>query len=257
MAGYACVRPQIGVIGMNRHYTKLAKSNIDLALSRSQAAEELKHPGLRGRAREIFVKDLLSPFLNPTLGACTGIIVDSKGNSSRQIDIIVYDTTLIPSMMLTGEEGIVPYESVLATIEVKSKLTMAEFRKAVLNARSIKTLVPQFNEVMCQMPDKNSPLCCVFAYSSTSRTKNEQKRLHGIVDGFNKVEDTPVYVPLSGVCVGNFSFTKCVAINDNKPTFENVTVEPALNFLVYLIDEVTKIAQQRNRMFIKSYFFDT
>ena len=97
---------------MNPHYTKLAESIIQFALSRSKAASELMHSGLRGRAREIFAKDLLTPFLSPNVGACTGIVVDSNGGSSHQIDIIIYDKTLIPSLMFTGEEGIVPIHNV-------------------------------------------------------------------------------------------------------------------------------------------------
>ena len=93
---------------MNLHYSRLAESLIEFALSRSNAATELMHSGLIGRAREIFAKDLLTPFLSPNLGVCTGIVVDSHGGSSRQIDVIIYDKTLIPSLMFTGEDGVVP-----------------------------------------------------------------------------------------------------------------------------------------------------
>src|SRR5579862_202739 len=108
---------------MNPHYPKWAQSRIELALSQSEDASELTHPGLKGRAREVFIKDLLTPFLSPNLGTCTGVVVDSHGGSSEQIDIIIYDKTLIPSLLFTGEDGVVPFESVLATIEVKSELT--------------------------------------------------------------------------------------------------------------------------------------
>jgi hypothetical protein len=121
---------------MNPNYTKHAERIIQSVLSRSEDVSELKHTGLKGRAREIFVNDLLTPFLSPNLGTCTGIIVDSSGGNSFQTDIIIYDKTLIPSLMFTPEEGIVPIESVLATVEVKSSLTREELRK------SIKMLTP-------------------------------------------------------------------------------------------------------------------
>ena len=243
---------------MNPHYTKLAQSAIELALSRSKAAKELKHPGLRGRAREIFVKDILYPFLNTTLGVCTGIVVDSEGNSSRQIDIIIYDKTLIPSLMLTGEEGIVPYESVLATIEVKSKLTKKELEKAVNNARSLKALIPKFTEVMPEVPIKSSPICCIFAYESTCRPEYEKKRLQSVVSEFNNTRRCKIYVPISGMCLGDVSFTKCVNIENSDhpiPTFETYTEDPALNFLVFLIDQVTMCSRQRSKMLVSKYFF--
>ena len=249
------VRQQENINIMNPHYTKLAKSVIELALSRSRAAEELHHPGLRGRAREIFVKDLLFPFLNPTFGVCTGIVVDSEGESSKQIDIIIFDKSLIPSLMLTGEEGIVPYESVLGTIEIKSKLSKPELVKAVDNARSVKNLTGKFQEVMPETPIKSSPICCIFAYSSTCSTASENNRLQEIVTKFNSENERPVYVPISGLCIGNSSFTKCINADQRPPVFETITVESALNFLVFLVDQVTILSRQRSKMVMSEYFF--
>lgn len=182
---------------MNPHYTKLAESIIQFALSRSEAASELMHSGIRGRAREIFSKDLLSPFLSPNIGTCTGIIVDSSGGSSLQIDIIIYDKTLIPSLMFTGEEGIVPIESVLATVEVKSILTSDELKKSIINSHSVKNLNANFAEVMSETPEKSSPLCCVFSFSSDSKPETELGRLEEVVSEVNQETEKKVYVPLS------------------------------------------------------------
>lgn len=182
---------------MNPHYTKLAESIIQFALSRSEAASELMHSGIRGRAREIFSKDLLSPFLSPNIGTCTGIIVDSSGGSSLQIDIIIYDKTLIPSLMFTGEEGIVPIESVLATVEVKSILTSDELKKSIINSHSVKNLNANFAEVMSETPKKSSPVCCVFSFSSDSKPETELGRLEEVVSEVNQETEKKVYVPLS------------------------------------------------------------
>jgi len=242
---------------MNPHYTKLAESIIQFALSRSKAASELMHSGLRGRAREIFAKDLLTPFLSPNIGTCTGIVVDSNCGSSHQIDIIIYDKTLIPSLMFTGEEGIVPYESVLATVEVKSTLTRYELKKSIKNAHSVKNLQPDFAEVMPETLVKSSPLCFVFSFSSDSKPKKELSRLEEVVLEVNQETDKKVYVPLSGICVANTSFTKCFNIKKEKipiPSFETITENAAMEFMVFLIDQVSIIERQRSKMLIRQYF---
>jgi len=242
---------------MNPHYTKLAESIIQFALSRSKAASELMHSGLRGRAREIFAKDLLTPFLSPNVGACTGIVVDSSGGSSHQIDIIIYDKTLIPSLMFTGEEGIVPIESVLATVEVKSTLTRDELKKSIQNAHSVKHLHANFTEVMTETPQKSSPVCCVFSFSSDSKPETELSRLEEVVSAVNQETEKKVYVPLSGVCVADTSFTRCVKIEGEDrpvPSFETITENAAMKFMVFLIDQVSIMERQRSKMLISHYF---
>lgn len=243
---------------MNPHYTKLAASIIQFALDRSNAAPELSHPGLRGRAREIFARDLLTPFLSPNVGTCTGIVVDSESGSSHQVDVIVYDKTLIPSLMFTGEEGIVPIESVLATIEVKSQLTREGLTNAIQNARSVKALVTKFREIMAvSISEKTTPICCVFAFSSDSRPEKELSRLENVVSDVNEGTDRKVYVPLSAICVGNTSFTQCVNIEYDEspvPSFETITEDSAMRFMVFLVDQISIMERQRSKMLISHYF---
>lgn len=215
------------------------------------------HSGLKGRAREIFARDLLTPFLSPNIGACTGIVVDSSGGTSNQIDIIIYDKTLIPSLMFTGEEGIVPIESVLATVEVKSHLTRDELRKSIQNAHSIKYLRPNFAEVMAETPQKSSPVSCVFSFSSDSKPETELSRLEEVISEVNQDTAKKVYVPLSGVCVANISFIQCVKIENGDrpvPTFETITENAAMKFMVFLIDQVSIMERQRSKMLISHYF---
>lgn len=242
---------------MNAHYRKIAKSIIEFALAQSAAATELPHAGFRGRVREIFVRNLLTPFLSPNVGTCTGVVVDSEGGCSRQVDVIVYDRNLIPSLMFTGEEGIVPIESVLATVEVKSRLTKDELVSAIRNAHSVKERRAKYREVMMVTPEKNSPLCCLFAFNSDSTPDKELSRLESAVSQVNNETDHKVYVPLSGVCVGNTSFTCCMKIENDqfpKPTFETLTMDAAIRFVVFLVDQIAILERQRSKMLISHYF---
>ena len=148
---------------MTSLYRGTAIADIRSALARSDAAGLHNNQGLKGRAREVVVSKLLDPYLGPSVETCLGVVVDCYGNSSRQIDIIVYDESVAPA-----REGVVPYESTLATVEVKTELTASELKKSILNARSVKALDPTFLEVQPPREKKKilSPACYVFAFSS-------------------------------------------------------------------------------------------
>lgn len=253
---------------MNPHYRELADSIIRHALERSQSAAWLRHLGLRGRARETFAMSMLTPFLDPSLGICTGVIVDSLGNSSSQIDIIIYDKSLIPSVMLSVSEGIVPVESVLAAVEVKSKLTPGEISGAVRNARSVKALRPDFREVydgsadtpMSPIGGKLSVPCFLYAFSSSvTSSKTEEMRLLKAIEKENRESKQKVFIPLTATCIADSAVYFGCADSTRNPTKSGIQRredQAALRFITYLVDAVTVILAQRRRMSLSHYFID-
>lgn len=242
---------------MNPHYTRLVDSQIRLAMNRAEGACELIHKGLRGRAREIFIRDLLRPFINPNFGVCTGIVVDSEGRQSSQIDIIIYDKSLLPPILLTAEEGIIPCESTLATIEIKSKLTSEELKKSVINARSVKALRPQYHELNPTSEFKSSILCCVFSYQSTRKAEKESEAVQKYAGREN--ENNPsqvVHIPISASCIGDSAFTFCRWHDPDYPSnqkFELVIERPLAAFLSFLSDLTIFLRAQRSPMFSEHY----
>ncbi len=60
------------------------------------ALKQLQHKSTNGELKELFLKDLLCEFLTSQFGVGTGVVIDSQGNTSKQIDIIVYDNRLLP-----------------------------------------------------------------------------------------------------------------------------------------------------------------
>jgi hypothetical protein len=62
----------------------------------------LDHLAIRGRLREVTLKELIEPLLPNGIEAATGIVVDSDGRQSSQIDINIYSTSLLPSFMRVG-----------------------------------------------------------------------------------------------------------------------------------------------------------
>ena len=59
-------------------------------------------PGLKGQAREKAVRAKLESILPGGVGVGTGCVIDSGGNSSGQIDVILYEQQFCPVFQCTG-----------------------------------------------------------------------------------------------------------------------------------------------------------
>lgn len=100
---------------------------------------KLIHPGEFGTYREKIIKEFLQPFLPARLDIGTGFIITSKGNVSTQCDLIIFDKTNTP-LIENGEQRFFPIECVAGVVEVKSKLNITEFKKALIKLSNIKKL---------------------------------------------------------------------------------------------------------------------
>jgi hypothetical protein len=99
----------------------------------------LEHSSTVGQAREFLVTRILQTVLPPSVHIGSGKIIDSDGNYSKQIDIVIYDPRF-PLMKVEGG-GLYFVEGVLATIEVKSTINSSALRTALDNCKSVLQLV--------------------------------------------------------------------------------------------------------------------
>jgi len=104
-------------------------------IEKVKSIDTLNHPLGKGELRELFVTELISNWLTSQYSVTSGFIVDIQGNQSKQTDIIIYDSTLLPPFIKQSNLGVVPIECVLATIEVKSFLDKSELINSEENAK--------------------------------------------------------------------------------------------------------------------------
>lgn len=76
-----------------------------------------------GAERENFVQNFLLEIIPPQIRVGRGVIVDSFGNRSGQLDIILEHPNAMSFPLLGGIERLYPAESVVAIFEVKSNLS--------------------------------------------------------------------------------------------------------------------------------------
>ncbi|MCV3286415.1 hypothetical protein LZT24_20335 [Aeromonas veronii] len=123
---------------------------------------------------------------------------------SNQIDIILYDKSILPPVLFDETTGIFPIEAALYVIEVKSKLTMKDLRVAHDSASFLETFgfLPVFfdqNGQAIQTPAV-SPISVLFGLDSTltgSRI-SEAKRYKGYYGEINRSSIKAIFIAGKG-----------------------------------------------------------
>lgn len=104
-------------------YQALLRSKVAAAIEQARAAASFTHQGVKGSVLEILVSKIFKPLLPGDIGVGTGQVIDAYGTEmSGQIDIVLYDRSILPPILVDEKTGIFPVESVLYAIEVKTTL---------------------------------------------------------------------------------------------------------------------------------------
>lgn len=82
----------------------------------------IEHPVMKGTASECYWINLLREYLPIKFGINSGKVVDSKGNTSKQIDIIIYSRESFPYVFNQNGAVLIPVESVVGVLEVKQDI---------------------------------------------------------------------------------------------------------------------------------------
>src|SRR5882724_8559046 len=107
----------------NTIYRNRIINNIAHAVREASDAAAVEHPGLVGRIREVTIERLLAPMLPAGFQAGTGKVVNNRGDQSNEVDIVIYNGSVLPPVLYSQRDGVFPIESSYYAIEVKSRLT--------------------------------------------------------------------------------------------------------------------------------------
>ncbi len=100
----------------------------------------LGHPGTKGDASESVWLSMLSTYLPKRYQAAKAHVVDSRGNFSDQIDVVIFDRQYSPFIFTFESQSIVPAESVYAVFEAKQSINAAEVSYAQGKVASVRKL---------------------------------------------------------------------------------------------------------------------
>lgn len=116
---------------------------------------QAKHELYQDSAKETFIRVVLEQFLPDNFAVGTGRVTDSEGNKSSEQDIVIYRRDY-PQLNLPGGTNVFLFESVLATIQVKTKLIRKTFFEALNQCASMADLQPVIDRpVLASIAVKN------------------------------------------------------------------------------------------------------
>jgi hypothetical protein len=105
-----------------------------------KARKAVEQPGLKGTSFEETFRSFLREYLPLSLDVSTGVLVDSHGSVSRQLDVIISDSAKTPIFYRSGDIRVIPVECAYAVIEIKAYLDANELDRIFQNMGSVRNL---------------------------------------------------------------------------------------------------------------------
>ncbi|WP_175747696.1 DUF6602 domain-containing protein [Burkholderia ambifaria] len=90
-----------------------------------------RHNPTIGLLTEEILRDFLRTHLPKVVSVEQGFIIRKNGELSRQCDIIIYDCMFYAPFYRINDAIVVPEESVLAIVEVKTSITKKSFHEII------------------------------------------------------------------------------------------------------------------------------
>jgi hypothetical protein len=112
----------------------------ELALKLRRAAQSIEHAGTHGQVNEDHWIDVFRAYLPNRYAVATGFVIDSLGNRSDQIDVVVFDRHFTPTLLDQKNHRYIPVEAVYAVFESKPHLDKSYLEYAGDKAASVRKL---------------------------------------------------------------------------------------------------------------------
>lgn len=107
---------------------------------RSRAISTIKNPTTIGNARESYLTEFLRKLLPHGISATSGVLCDALGNTSRQLDLVLTLDSSLPHIPMRAGIALIPVESAVLSIEIKSILDSQSLQQMDAQNKSITQL---------------------------------------------------------------------------------------------------------------------
>lgn len=118
----------------------LANIHRDVETRLSIVRSAFAHPGTKGDGTENIWLEILETYLPKRYQVSKAHVVDSKGEFSDQIDVVVYDRQYSPFVFVYEKQLFVPAESVYAVFEAKQSVDAGVIKYAQDKIESVRRL---------------------------------------------------------------------------------------------------------------------
>jgi hypothetical protein len=108
----------------------------------SSEAAAFQHTGIRGDERAAALASFLRQHLPSNIGVAKGEAIDFLDRRTGQLDVLIYDADMVAPISSQSENVLIPAESLLAVIEVKTTLTQNDLNGCYTASRKVRRLRP-------------------------------------------------------------------------------------------------------------------
>ncbi|MBN2441126.1 MAG: hypothetical protein JXJ04_07260 [Spirochaetales bacterium] len=235
---------------------KDSSSLVEGMLERINGLSSLNHKLTEGELKELFVSKILRQFLSIQFDTGTGIIVNQRGDQSRQTDIVIYDNRIIPPFIKEQAIGVYPAESVIAVLEVKSRLGKQELLAAETSATELYNSVYDPEGFLPGYSPEYKPLCGIIGFDGNG-CKELSYQEKGTIWLKENIKHLFLICITNKYCWGNvptWSFQQA----------DNETHEETKKFIALLLDNIRtrseemyhKLMDNKHRDFFSIYLRD-
>lgn len=134
-----------------KNFMSSEKNTVDLNLifngiqeqmraSLNMVRSEISHPGAKGSVSEENWRQLLVDYLPTRYNAEKAFVIDSDGNISQEIDLVIFDRQFTPLLFKANGATYIPVESVYMVLEVKQEISKMNIEYAGEKAESVRLL---------------------------------------------------------------------------------------------------------------------
>lgn len=242
----------------NELFQKWVLGEIQTGLRRIHDLDGVDHPGMRGRLREVFINDVLRKVLPESFGIDTGKIIDSTGQVSPQIDVIVHFKEHFPRIELENGVALVPCENVFYAIEVKSTLTAEETRSTMELFRKTRELCALLGENQVPARENLRIRFALVAVKSDLTDKTDFERLKELDNNYRSAPAIPILVTPSGY--HDFGFSNQLKRNgwftQPRPLLLDGNLVAFIGHLVNTVLKERRVRETIGSFSFAGYFFD-
>lgn len=236
---------------MNEKILKNIFDNLELSL-KNEMRIRIQHNLEDGKYREYLVKKILSKIVPSKYEITNGFVIDSQNNKSDEMDIIIYDKSYVPPFF-DETYTVVPIESVIAVIQVKTTLNWGQLEAAIDNLNSIDKLKSKIGGKIISAKGANiieeerfiAPYKIIVSYKSdiakdydfSEKMKNKHLDMIYIVDGDYNLYIKNRVEPDGVVNINEEELIK----NKVKGNIEKIKESKLCNFALQLLEKMKLI----------------
>jgi len=213
------------------------------------ASSGLKQKLKKGELRELFISNVLNPFLTTQFGIRTGIVINQKEEQSRQIDIIIYDNRILPPFIKEQHIGIYPAESVVGTIEIRSALDKPAILRSEESAKILHGKIYNPSASIYKDYEYIRPLSATLGFygSGTKELRDSEKGKLWLEEHIKYNFAICLIGKFSWLNIGSKGWTKSI----NKKNFEETK-----RFIAVFVDNLRSISEYRLKFFGQFEHYD-